>query len=307
MATSRNWCVTMFKYDISKPFALENVKYAILQEEKCPKTGKCHIQGYLEFDQAIRPGKVKKLLGKTTHVEKRRGSQQQAIDYCKKAETAMGWKFEYGVPVRQGKRHDVDTMFQAFKERESTAKFIEENAKLYKNYGPLLEKHEELIKDEENVTKFREKFMDVTMRPIQELMVHHLEKQNPRQVTWVYDPIGNTGKTWLAQYLHAIKGAAIFTNAKTADIAFGYKGESIIVFDFARCVDGRVNYGVIESLKNGMIFSTKYKSKKKVFEIPKIIIMANFEPEQHNLSEDRWDIIDVTTSRCELGNTNQFA
>jgi hypothetical protein len=125
------------------------------------------------------------------------------------------------------------------------------------------------------------------------MMCDHLRKHNERQITWVNDPVGNNGKTWLAKYLLINQNAAYFTNSRSADVCYSYNREEIIIFDLTRSLEGHVNYSIIEQLKNGILFSSKYKSKTKVFEIPKIIIMANFKPDETKLSQDRWDILNI--------------
>ena len=55
-----------------------------------------------------------------------------------------------------------------------------------------------------------------------------------------------------------------------------------------------MNYSVIEHLKNGRIFSSKYESKIMKFACPYIIIYANFMPNKEKLSEDRWDIREIS-------------
>jgi len=109
-----------------------------------------------------------------------------------------------------------------------------------------------------------------------------------RKVIWYYDEIGNNGKTWLSKYLLAKGDAAYFTNGKTTDISHAYNGERIVIFDFSRTLDGKVNYGAIESVKNGVLFSPKYNSTTKVFSCPWVICMANFKPNFAALSRDRW-------------------
>lgn len=72
----------------------------IYQEEVCPETGREHLQGYVEFNTSVRFGALKKLphMAKV-HWEKRRGSRQQAHDYCCKEDTRSPdspLQFEYG-------------------------------------------------------------------------------------------------------------------------------------------------------------------------------------------------------------------
>ena len=88
-------------------------------------------------------------------------------------------------------------------------------------------------------------------------------------------------------------GVVRFENGKNADIRYAYIYEPIVIFDFSRSVEERVNYEIIESIKNDIFFSSKYESGMKLFNVPHVIIFANFYPDQNKLSLDRWDIREV--------------
>lgn len=112
-----------------------------------------------------------------------------------------------------------------------------------------------------------------------------------REVLWVIDEVGGKGKTYLGEYLIASRGAAYFTGGNKNDIAYAWKGEGIVIFDYARGGAEYVNYATIESIKNGMIFSGKYASGLKRYAKPHVIIFSNFEPDMAKLSLDRWNIM----------------
>ena len=58
--------------------------------------------------------------------------------------------------------------------------------------------------------------------------------QNDRQVIWIHDEVGNTGKSYLARYLHQYHGACLFENAKDSDLAFAYKSENVVLLNYPR-------------------------------------------------------------------------
>lgn len=61
------------------------VKFMVCQLEKAPDTGRIHVQGYLELTKPLTYDKIKEILGwPSAHLEPRRGSQKQAIDYVTK-------------------------------------------------------------------------------------------------------------------------------------------------------------------------------------------------------------------------------
>lgn len=88
----------------------EHVRYVVFQFEKGSQ-GTEHIQGYIEFDTSMRFSKVKDLLtqwGGVPHLEKRRGTRDQARDYCQKEESRLSGPFEAGEwATSQGKRTDL--------------------------------------------------------------------------------------------------------------------------------------------------------------------------------------------------------
>lgn len=71
--------------------------------------GTRHIQGYIEFNQALRFSTVKRLISPRIHLERRRGTRDQARAYCMKAETRIEGPFEFGTWVSggQGRRTDL--------------------------------------------------------------------------------------------------------------------------------------------------------------------------------------------------------
>lgn len=101
----RNWCFTSFK---EPQIDTDNINYYIYQKELCPTTQKEHWQGYIECTKALTLGQIKKVFDDNTlHLERRIGSQGQAIEYCKKLESKVGDSIEWGFPKEQGKRTDL--------------------------------------------------------------------------------------------------------------------------------------------------------------------------------------------------------
>lgn len=100
------WCLTFheeydFEVSCSNP---DDVKYFICGKEICPTTNKSHGQAYMELVRPMRMAGVKTLLGSdTVHCEPRRGTRDQARDYCMKEDPTP---YEFGTwEVSQGSRY----------------------------------------------------------------------------------------------------------------------------------------------------------------------------------------------------------
>lgn len=129
-----------------------------------------------------------------------------------------------------------------------------------------------------------------------------------RHVIWIYDFSGNTGKTWFCKMLfRQLADVQVFNNAKTADIAYalGDNQPSMALFNFTRSMEGHINYMALESIKDGMIFSSKYKSGLKVFRPCPVIVFANFPPDRSKLSQDRWMVFEIVDLKLEDRDTKK--
>lgn len=128
------------------------------------------------------------------------------------------------------------------------------------------------------------------LREWQKKVLKIIKEDNDRYIWWFYDN-GNTGKTAFAKFLAVHYGAIVFNNAGTRDIAMAIPDNpSMIIFNYTRSNEERINYQALESIKDGLIFSGKYESKMKIFNSPTVIVFANYEPHTEMLSADRWKI-----------------
>ena len=81
---SRAWCCTIFNLEEYPPLAArDDILTLVVGEEICPDTKRVHYQGYVRFNNVVRGAALKKL-APTSHWEVRRGSEDQAIAYCRK-------------------------------------------------------------------------------------------------------------------------------------------------------------------------------------------------------------------------------
>ncbi|AXF52349.1 MAG: putative viral replication protein [Cressdnaviricota sp.] len=108
-AQGKNWVFTINNptfTDAPEEAMKGDYKYLIYQHEQGEK-GTIHYQGYVMFKSNKRLAALKKYHGHA-HWELRKGSHQQAKDYCSKEETRVNGPFEFGEAPAQGKRTDLD-------------------------------------------------------------------------------------------------------------------------------------------------------------------------------------------------------
>lgn len=128
--TSRHYCLTFFNKP--KIELCDKIRYAIYGEEICPETKKTHWQAYIELYSPTRMSGIKKIYNdKTIHIETRRGTRDQARDYCKKDNKYT----EHGRWIKgQGHRTDLETVVEDLKNGKKLSELALEQPALYCQY-----------------------------------------------------------------------------------------------------------------------------------------------------------------------------
>lgn len=132
-----------------------------------------------------------------------------------------------------------------------------------------------------------------------------------RDILWIWQPIGNTGKTYLAKYLHYFYGA-ILTGGKSEDMKYaimrwkqitGHYPITIII-DLARSDNITNNgYNTIQQIKNAIFFSGKYQSGMVAScNPPNVVVFANKPPNLNAMSLDRWIVKTINPYTQQLDN-----
>lgn len=150
----------------------------------------------------------------------------------------------------------------------------------------------------------------------QELWNRLSTKPNNRKVLWVYDPIGNTGKTRFAKWCclkHPEKCIMMNNVGKISDFAMniqsmwtqGWRGNTVFL-NLSRSYSDRTQiYEAIEMISDGYITCTKYKGGCVWLPDMHIVVMSNFEPQLNRLSEDRWEVRTILEGELRLCNINK--
>lgn len=152
-------------------------------------------------------------------------------------------------------------------------------------------------------SKLLAKFKDVEWYPWQKDIIDIIEKNDDgdRTFNWYWETKGNVGKSWLCKFL-CLKYDAIICDGKKDNVMNQVRtwmednkeqSPRVVIMDVPRTNIEYINYGVLEQLKNGLIYSGKYEGGVCIFESPIVVIFANEMPDVDKISLDRWNIIEI--------------
>lgn len=150
MPRARGWVFTVFLKDVlPTDFEIEDTKedsvlWHSAQLEKCPETGRIHIQGYILYDGPRRDGAVRNHLAENFFdpvtweqpwVEPRRASHAKAAAYTQKEDShvvlpGQRTRWAYGDGPQQGKRSDLSEACDAIKTGERVEDLVYSNPQL---------------------------------------------------------------------------------------------------------------------------------------------------------------------------------
>jgi len=271
-----------------------NVLYAVFAHEVAPTTGTPHLQGYVCFAERKRITSVRTLLS-GSHVELARGTPKQAADYCKKTPGWIEFGDFSGVPF-QGKRSDFDSFKTWLLEQDTwpTDAHIALNwTALYCRYGNKLKELRDLLYPSPNLETgpYSGWQLDLNQK-LKEPAVCD------RSIEFFVDEPGGSGKSWfIRKFLTDNVDAQFFSVGKRDDIAHAVDiTKRVFLFNIPRDHMQYLQYGILESIKDRLIFSPKYMSQTKMLvHKPHVIVFCNEQPDYEKLSEDRIVVHDVTT------------
>lgn len=254
---ARAWCFTWNNYENKDIDSLTQLfltnKYEFIFGEEIGESKTPHLQGVFRAPNQIYFNSIKNMLPKC-HIEK-----------CK------NWNASKNYCSKDGKIHtNINT---------KTKSKLQSKLDLY----------------------MQKKYENVKWKPWQENILNIIKTEpNERTIHWIWEPNGNAGKTFLAKYI-LWKYKALIVNGKQSDIFHGIKTYleekedymDIIIIDIPRTNENYVCYGTMEKIKDGIFYSGKYEGGQILLTPCHVIVFANFKPETHRMSEDRWNIINI--------------
>lgn len=148
----RNFVFTWNNYPSNHEEVLRKfheISFIVYQPER-GDNGTDHLQGYIELQSRVRFNVLRKWA--PWHIEKRRGTQKQAIDYATKSESAVGSSITWGTKKNQGKRKDIEAAYEAVREKKSKLDIAEDYPKQDAKYFKALDRYRTLILEQSSRT-----------------------------------------------------------------------------------------------------------------------------------------------------------
>lgn len=247
----RNWCFTFpagpfvvipFSWTAMEEFGL---RYGVCQLEEAPTTGYEHFQGYMEFSKVVKLGSLKKRWP-SAHFEPRRGTRDQARDYCMKEDTRKSGPYEFGDWSKggQGTRNDIVSAMALVKDNVDEIEIAEAMPTVWLKYHRGLREYKR-------------------MRTV---------KRDFKTVVQVfYGPTG-TGKSRRA---YEENPDAYFK--PRGDWWDGYAGQDTVVLDD---FTGWLPYSFLLNLLDRYPLLVPFKGGFHQFTSRKVVITSNFRPSQ---------------------------
>lgn len=267
----KNWVFTFMEgksplpsSTLLKKFLESHSEKYIFQKEKGNETAKEHYQGCFTTRIRTRKSTLLKLVSDSFDitnftVQRMAGSWDENMAYCSKKDTQIE------PPV-------MSACLVSYNNKD--VEFLKEKDKRFPWQQQLIET---LFDDSETAIK----------------------DASDRQIVWVTDTKGNTGKSKLVKYLCSVYNDIVKISFGTAPqlrsaiISIGIKKVYIVDMPRTKSPEDSVEslISTLEDLKNGFVVSVFYgKYQQLLMEPPHVIVFSNMICPKDKLSLDRWNV-----------------
>lgn len=260
----------------------------VFQEEQGEQTKRNHYQGLLKAPNRIRHQTLLKTFGKAfagcftqeevvqqLTIDRMQGTWAEAYSYCSKSDTRIGQLAE-AVSRQPYEGEDIN--------------FLDSPERRYPWQNQINNK----IFEDDQVT---------------------IKDPDDREITWVFDPIGNSGKSKYIKYLCSNSSDIVkitFGTApqlRSAIISCGKK--KVYIIDMPRTLAEEDSIpsliSTLEDLKNGFIVSVFYgKYQSLIMKPPHVIVFSNKRCPVNMMSMDRWFNCEINKETMTLEERHDY-
>lgn len=302
-----NYCFTINNYTddherlLKEYYDAGNCECICYGREIAPTTNTPHLQGFIVFKTVKSFKQVCALKQFEWHISRMIKPVLANYRYCTKdgnhvlyGKAPITSKKEQGEMGKEkgksSRRTDIDEMIKDIESGMSRQDLLRKHSKFAMQYTKGFETYYNEFKPslKYDITADPK----VTLYPWQSKVIEYIKQPiDDRKILWIWDSVGNVGKTSMSRHLLS-NGFLRLENGTSANISYIWNGENV-VFDYSRSQQEHINYGIMESIKNGMVMSSKYEGISKVYSPPHVIVFANWPPKVGVMSEDRFDIHEI--------------
>lgn len=148
----RFWCMTIHKDEngeysnfpatvgqlLKTQRGTKHIMYLVYQEERCPKTERCHLQLFMITKEKVKHSTLRGLFPKHyIAMRYKKSTNEEAAMYCKKKDTATGKHVYEGGTFEEdksGKRQDLEDLYEAALNQEVLAAVVGKSFNNFKTY-----------------------------------------------------------------------------------------------------------------------------------------------------------------------------
>lgn len=252
---TRNTCITWNNpKDYVPQFNAQKMTYLVYQYEIGSKMGTPHWQMYVELKNPQTYKGIQKIFGAPVSCQDRRGTADQAADYCKKERTRAKSPLgllgpqEFGEMSKQGERTDLQELANRIMQGGITAdEILEKQTDTYHMYGRTIEKLEDL----------------------------YMRRQYRTEMTqgiWIHGEtdVGKSHSGW-TKYPNDMVYDKLF-NEKELDWWDGYKGEPVVLLNDFR---GEMKYGQLLNLLDKWPHKVSRRGREPTPFMAKLVIITS--------------------------------
>ena len=299
--------IDAFNDDDSHP---NRINY-FLSGEEVASTGTPHLQAFVNFEYPIALSRARLVFPCHFEIAKK---IRNYLWYCKKGTQskqewdsmgrrglnygvgAVVWEFGSMPEKQQGERSDLaDFRAHVRSVFDNGGWFEQEDAR--EEFPEIAAKYWTFVLQTINDLKPYRTVDAHPLRPWQQELNQKLNLEaTDRNLHFIIDTTGNSGKSWFAKYyrqLHPKYDVQIIHPGKNGDIKMLLRESARVLFvDIPRCQSEHFPWGVLEKIKDGEDMSGKYYPTRISMKHKHvhICVMTNTEPDSSIFSEDRCDI-----------------
>ncbi|CAN8138854.1 hypothetical protein THIOSC15_1180002 [uncultured Thiomicrorhabdus sp.] len=251
-----------------------------------------HLQGFLQLKSKKTIVWLKRNLNERAHYEVTRGTPEENKDYCTKDDEDYE---EFGEMVAgPGRGGGQGRQWEIYKDwiKEQTEVITEEMiaakfTSLYGRYRANAMRLAALLGPQVDLSDGNEP------RAWQTALRGQLEVDaDDRKIIFVVDPDGGSGKSWFCKWMVSdMEGVQVLNPGKRDDLAHCIvESNRVFLVNVPRGSMEFLHYGILEMLKDRMVFSPKYESRmKKMHSNVHVVVFSNEDPDMEKMTDDRYE------------------